>query len=78
MRTRLLIVLVGLGLTAIVQNAWYLNRLPDRVAIHFGADGQPDSWLDKFPASLMMLALQIGLPWMLNGIARLTESCQSR
>jgi hypothetical protein len=29
---------------AIVQNAWYWPQLPQRVATHFGIDGQPNAW----------------------------------
>lgn len=58
-----------LSVLAIAQNLYYWNYLPERVAIHFGANGQPDNWLDKDRATMLMMLLQIGLPWMMVGIA---------
>ena len=67
----LMIVLVLLGLVALGQNLWYWNQLPERVATHFGVNGQPDSWMDRTSATLLMLSVQIGLPWFLVGIGRM-------
>lgn len=53
---------------AFVQNAWYWQQLPPRVATHFGIDGQPNAWMSRNAATAMMLALQIGLPLFLAGI----------
>lgn len=58
-----------LSVLAVAQNLFYWNFLPERVAIHFGANGQPDNWLDKDRATMLMMLLQIGLPWMMVGIA---------
>ncbi len=64
------IALLGLlSVLAIAQNVFYWNQLPESVAIHFDANGQPDSWLDKDRATMLMMLLQIGLPWMMVGIA---------
>lgn len=54
---------------AIVQNAWYRQQLPPRVATHFGIDGQPNAWMLRNGATAMMLALQIGLPLFLAGLS---------
>ncbi|MEO8271064.1 MAG: DUF1648 domain-containing protein [Aureliella sp.] len=53
---------------AIVQNAWYWQQLPVRVATHFGFDGEPNAWMSRNAATAMMLALQIGLPLFLTGL----------
>lgn len=53
---------------AIVQNAWYWQQLPPRVATHFGIDGQPNAWMSRNGATATMLASQIGLPLFLSGL----------
>jgi hypothetical protein len=37
-----------------LQAACYYPRLPDRVASHFNASGQPDGWMDKGPFLAVM------------------------
>jgi uncharacterized membrane protein len=68
-RKAALIALAAFLVLALVQNAWYWSQLPDRVAIHFGPNGQPNNWMNRFGATLLMLALQIGMPLFLYGIA---------
>ncbi len=53
---------------AVVQNAWYWQELPARVATRFGVDGQPKAWMSRDRATAMMLALQVGLPLFLAGL----------
>ncbi len=67
-----------LSVLAVVQNLFYWNYLPEQVAIHFGANGQPDSWLDKDRATMLMMLLQIGLPWMMLGIGTVFGICLRR
>ncbi len=62
-----------LSVAACVQNAYYWSVLPEKVATHFGANGQPDGWEDKGVASLMMLGIQLVLPWAIVGIAYATQ-----
>lgn len=73
-RLAMLIALAVLSLLAIGQNAWYWTQLPERVAIHFGANGQPNSWMDRTGATMLMLVIQLVFPWFLVGIGRLTRS----
>lgn len=40
-------VFVLLSVACIVHALWYYPRLPEQVAIHFGASGKPDAWVDK-------------------------------
>ncbi len=62
------IALAVLSLLACAQNGYYWTQLPDRVATHFGINGQPDDWMSKGSATLLMLAVQIAIPWFLVGI----------
>lgn len=59
--------LVSSTVIAIVQNAWYWQQLPARVATHFGIDGAPNAWMSRNAATAMMLTLQIGLPLFMAG-----------
>lgn len=65
--------LAALSVAAVAQNAWYWMLLPDRVATHFDIQGNPDSWMNKTSATVVMLAVQVGLPWLLVGVAQLTR-----
>lgn len=49
-------ILVTVGLAA-----YYYPKLPDRLASHFGTNGQPDGWTDKSNFIAIMLSLQVGL-----------------
>lgn len=66
-----IIALAVLSLAAVGQNFWYWTQLPDRVATHFGINGQPDSWMYRTSATLLMLGVQLGLPWLLVSVGRL-------
>lgn len=70
-RHSLMIALAVLSLSALGQNAWYWTQLPDRVASHFGPSGQPNSWMTKTGVTLLMVGVQLGLPWLLVGVGRL-------
>ena len=37
-------ILIAMGIFGIIQSLYYFNRLPEKVAIHFGKAGFPDSW----------------------------------
>lgn len=64
-----IVALVLLSVWAFIQNLVYMSYLPERVAIHFGANGVADNWLDRGQATGMMIALQVLMPWVLVAIA---------
>ena len=55
----LVVVLTIFGLSL---HAWYWTQLPDRVATHFGIDGNPNDWMSKTNATILLCSLQVGLP----------------
>lgn len=61
----ILIVLIGLGL-----QLWYWPQLPERMAIHFDINGNPNDWLDKFPATLLSVGLMALLPAFFIGMSQ--------
>ncbi len=65
--------LAALALVAVVQNAWYWASLPNRVATHFGIQGQPDAWMSKAAAISTMLLFQLGMPLFLLGVVALSR-----
>jgi uncharacterized membrane protein len=67
------VALVAIAFLAVVQNCWYWSQLPPKVATHFNLEGEADSWMPKGPATIMMIALQLGLPLFLVGITALTS-----
>lgn len=56
------VVIAFLSIVAVLQNCYYWLHLPDRVAIHFNASGQPDNWATRDVATIIMLGLQLGFP----------------
>ena len=58
-------VLIGLGL-----QLWYWPQLPERMAIHFDINGNPNDWLDKSPATLLSVGLMALLPAFFIGISQ--------
>lgn len=67
-----LIILLTAG--SIVQNAYYWNHLPERVATHFDAQGEPDAWMNRTAATAMMLGFQLGIPLFVLMMAWLASS----
>jgi uncharacterized membrane protein len=55
----------------IVQAAYYYPRLPDSVASHFNASGQPDSWSSKDSFVFTNLAMIAGISIVCLGIVSL-------
>lgn len=55
----------------VCQHSWYWPQLPAKVATHFGADGQPNDWMSKENATLVLLGFQVLFPWVLAGLGRL-------
>ncbi len=42
--------------------AWTSQQLPERVATHFGTHGEPNGWMPKSSAVMMMGGFGLGLP----------------
>ncbi|HPZ97428.1 MAG TPA: DUF1648 domain-containing protein, partial [Phycisphaerae bacterium] len=57
-------VLVGMLL---IELAVYYPRLPDRVASHFGASGEPDGWQSKQAFTTFTIAFPIVLAALMIG-----------
>lgn len=64
----LVVLFIVLGL---IQLFWHLNVLPEKVATHFDAQGNPDGFMSKRGFGLFQLALGIGLPLTMIGTAKL-------
>jgi uncharacterized membrane protein len=63
-----LMIVVGLSL-----QLWYWPQLPERLAIHFDAQGIPNDWMDKLPATLLSAGLVALLPFCFVGISQITR-----
>ena len=44
----------------VILAAWFWPRLPQQVATHFDAAGQPDGWMSRLGFVAMMLGIQFG------------------
>jgi hypothetical protein len=70
---RLALTLLGAGLASVVLLLGYLAlvapQLPEQIALHFNAQGQPDRFGP--PAGLLILPLIAGLAWLVNAAAGL-------
>lgn len=58
MKRLLVMMLLMAGLFAL-QAAYYAPRLPDRVASHFNAHGEPDGWADKSTFLILSVILPL-------------------
>ncbi len=72
------IVLAGLCLGFTVYLACSARLLPEQVAIHFGAGGQPNGWMSRSTHSLFMGALGVGLPLIFAVLALVNRSVPAR
>ena len=63
-----LIVFILLLLLCLGHAAYYYPRLPDRVASHFGASGQPDAWSGKESFMKIYLMVVVILAVLFPGI----------
>lgn len=66
-----LIALVPLAALAVLQNFYYWQNLPERVATHFGPEGIADGWMSRTAACVVMGAFQILMPLLFLGIGYL-------
>ncbi|MBM9460925.1 DUF1648 domain-containing protein [Nocardioides sp. zg-536] len=61
--------------TAVFVVAWLLAAalLPDRVPLHFGADGEVDQWAGRYSALATFALVGVGLGGLLGGIAAASD-----
>ena len=62
-----------LTVVSLVQHAWYWPQLPAEVATHYGIDGQPNDWMSRASAILMLCGFQIGIPFILIAVTSLAS-----
>jgi len=55
----------------VVQHLFYWQRLPQRVATHFGPGGEPNDWMGRTSAVLVLGGFQIFFPLLLVGTVRM-------
>lgn len=60
--------LAGLTVFSFAQHAWYWSQLPEKVATHFGIDGQPNDWMSRDSATIVLAGFQVIIPLMLISI----------
>ena len=65
--------LLAVVLLAMVQQVIYWPQLPERVASHFGPNGQPDGWMPKPVFVAFMVGIQLATPCFMLGVSRLTS-----
>lgn len=58
---------------ALAQAAWQHERLPETVASHFDARGQPDGWMSRNLHTTLHAGLIVFIAVFLEGIARLNR-----
>lgn len=68
-----LTIVAALTIVSMLQHAWYWSQLPERVATHFGVDGQPNDWMSRTSAALMICGFQIGIPLFLIAVTSLAS-----
>lgn len=76
-RNLILCVFLPLVLVSLLQHGYYWTQLPDRVATHFGADGQPNDWMQKTSACVVLGACQIIVPLIVLGATTLANRLPS-
>ena len=69
--------IIPFALLTLLQHSWYYSLLPDRVATHFGPDGQPNDWMPKSTAVLFITSFQLFFPLLLLFISRLIKKLPS-
>lgn len=65
------IALFVLALMPVALALFFWDQLPQRLAVHFGANGEPDGFQDKRWFVVTMAAFMIGLPLLLKVIPRI-------
>lgn len=65
-----LLVAIGLLLLASAADlAWHLPRMPERLATHFGLDGQADGWTSRSSFALTQVGILVLLPAVFVGLS---------
>ena len=65
------ILLWGLTLALVAMAAWAWPGLPERIPLHFGADGLPDRWGERSVWGWFLLpALGVAMAALMDGIGR--------
>ncbi len=72
--------LLSLGVIALMlaASAWAWPRLPEVVAVHFGADGAANGWAPKLQAVLLLPALAAGITLLQALLYRFTGAAGPR
>lgn len=58
---------------SIAQAIFFWPQLPEKVASHFGAGGQPDGWMSKTNFVAVTLLIQVGIAGVMFGVGRLVN-----
>lgn len=58
-------------MVSLLQQVFYWRHLPERVATHFGPGGEPNDWMDRTSAVLVLGGFQLFFPLLLVGVVRL-------
>ena len=66
-----ILVVLFVTILGVSLHFWYLPQLPDRIATHFGMNGEPNEWMSKTNATLLLAGIQVGLPLFLLGVGLL-------
>jgi len=66
----LLFILIAVLVTAALA-VYFYPKLPNRMASHFGFNGQPNGWTSKLEFLGMMLSLQLGLAIFMLALTRI-------
>jgi uncharacterized membrane protein len=64
-----LIVFLVLCALCLAQPAYYYPQLPEKVAVHFGVSGTPDSWSGKWAFTLFSYAVVLSILVLFLGIS---------
>ncbi|HEU4963674.1 MAG TPA: SdpI family protein [Bacilli bacterium] len=65
------VLIYGISVLPLLVFGLVYDRLPERLATHFGVDGQPNGWMDKSDFLLFSVGLLIGVPLLMQFSRRL-------
>lgn len=57
----------------LLQHWSYWRELPERVATHFGPGGEPNDWMDRTSAAILLGGFQLVFPLLLLSVVRLLK-----
>ena len=57
----------------LLQHVSYWRVLPERVATHFGPGGEPNDWMDRTAAAILLGGFQLVFPLLLLSVVRLLK-----